>query len=201
MKAFAGFLGLLTMVAVLIAGAVVFSGCEEATGLQGLTITPNSVTLTTGTNTVVFKVTGGVSNDLQLPFMWSVSDSSLGTIIASSGYTATYKRTDNNGENLVTVIDQYDNEGYATVDQTVEQYSLTLTATNTTLTAANNTTTITAEGGEAPYSWWVRSEGLGAVISGGSSDTAVYAAYAAGVNVVHCEDANGVLGTISIERE
>ena len=55
--------------------------------------------------------------------------------------------------------------------------------------------------GENPYRWWVLSTALGNIISAGDSDTAVYEAYAAGVNSVHVEDANGILGTIAITRE
>lgn len=185
---------------VLAAGLAVLTGCESADGLSGLTISPESVTLSTESNTVVLAVVG-VSNSLALPLEWSVSDGSLGSIVSSSGYTATYRRTDANGTQTVTARDQYKNEGYATIEQTAAQYSLTLTAGDTTLTASTNTTTITAEGGEAPYTWWVRSESLGRIISGGTSDTAVYQAYASGVNVVHARDANGVLGTVAIERE
>jgi hypothetical protein len=121
--------------------------------------------------------------------------------VASSGYSATYRRTTANGTQIVTARDQYKNEGYATIEQTAAQYSLTMTADDTTLTSATNTTTVTVSGGEAPYTWTVRSKALGQIISGGTSDTAVYQAYASGVNVVHTRDANGVLGTITIERQ
>jgi hypothetical protein len=194
---------LLSMAAVAVAtGFGLLAGCESADGLQGLTVSPSSVTLSTESNNVVFAVVG-VSNSMALPLEWSVSDGSLGTIIASSGYTATYRRTSKNGNNLVTAKDQYQNEGFATVEQTSAQYSLTLAASPATLTATTNTATITvSEGaGEAPYTWWVKSKALGAIISGGTSDTAVYQAYATGVNVVHVRDANGVLGTIAIERK
>jgi hypothetical protein len=96
--------------------ALLGSGCEKVTGLQGLTITPSAVTLTPSTNTIVLAVTG-VTNNLALPLAWSVEDSSLGTIVNSSGYTALYRSTDREGQNIVTARDQYDNEGFATITQ------------------------------------------------------------------------------------
>jgi hypothetical protein len=94
-------------------------GCEEASGLDGLSVSPPSWTPSTNQQVTTFTV-AGITNEtdsLALPLTWSVSDASLGTITASSGASATYQRTDANGVNTITVIDQYANEGYATVSQ------------------------------------------------------------------------------------
>ena len=201
MKTSATLLASVAVFAGFVSAMSLLSGCEEASGLRGLLVSPENVTLPVGSNTVVFTVTGGVTNELALPFEWWVSNPSLGSIIGASGRSATYRRSDNNGENVVTVRDQYDNEGYAVVKQTAANYSLTLTADATSLSATNDTATITADGGQAPFRWWVQNSAVGRIISGRDSDTAVYRATAAGVNVVHAEDVNGVLGTVAIRRE
>ena len=182
---------------VLVLAVAVFlgvTGCERANGLAGLIIVPANVTLTPSTNTVVFTATG-ITNELALPLAWSVTDAALGAIIGTSGYTATYRATEGAlGDNTVIVIDQFENEGLAIVRQMAEQTSLVLTAVET----SEGAWTITATGGVAPYRWWVLDGSIGTVISGADSDTAVYTAVRAGVNVVHAEDAYGVLGTVSL---
>jgi hypothetical protein len=186
------------LVGVLGLGMVLSSGCEEARGLEGLVVEPDQVTLNPGTNSLVFTVTG-VSNNLALPLIWSVSDSSLGRLIGTSGYRATYVSSDKVGQNFVVVRDQYDNEGYAVVNQVASQYAITLSAAPASLSGTNTISTVSATGGTAPFSWFVQNEGLGGIISGGTSATAVYKAYASGVNVIHVRDANGVLGTLTMK--
>jgi hypothetical protein len=129
--------GLLYMKKLLsILGAIVFVvvfpmlqvGCEEAEGVDGLTISPSAHSLSgdegrktfTAYSSGALETTNGVGSALSglaLPLVWSVSDSTLGSIVASSGITAIYERTAANGVNTITVIDQYANEGYATVSQ------------------------------------------------------------------------------------
>jgi hypothetical protein len=65
---------------------------------------------------VVF--TAQVSGNLALPLEWSVSNSGLGNIISASGSNATYRaNSGKTGDNVVTVKDQYGNEGSAVVTQ------------------------------------------------------------------------------------
>lgn len=122
-------------------------GCEESEGNEGLIIDPNyvdmvndssarwftvtgkndaanitsdSTTSSSGTNTTTTTstVTDNMAlNDLSYPLTWSVSDASLGTIVESSGDTALYRKTSNSGHQIITVRDQYGNEGYASVYQ------------------------------------------------------------------------------------
>ena len=137
-------LSLLSFFCVLIAigsFAILQVGCEEAKGLDGLTLDPASATLSTNGQKVVFTVTGGITNEsLALPLIWTVSDSALGTVRFSSGYSATYERSSVDGSNTIIARDQYDNEGYATIRQTAASYSLTLTASATSIEAGTSDT-------------------------------------------------------------
>jgi hypothetical protein len=191
---------LLTLAAAVGLGVVLSSGCEEARGLEGLVIDPAQITLNPGTNSVVFTVTG-VSNIMALPLVWSMSDGSLGRFVGTSGYQATYASSDKVGQNTIIARDQYDNEGYAVINQVASQYEITLAADPATLSnAVTDITTITATGGTAPYEWFVKDTSIGAIISGGESAKAVYWADKIGeVNVIYVRDANGVLGTLKME--
>jgi len=186
-----------------LAGILVFSmlqaGCEEASGLSGLTIDPSSATLSTNGQMVVFTVTGGITNQaLAVPLIWTVSNGALGQILFSSGMSATYQRTAVDGVNTITARDQYDNEGYATVNQTAASYSLELSATATTIEIGQATTiTITTVGSTAPYNWTLRS-GPGTVTGDSGSKSAAYTSTVAGTGVIQVTDANGASGVIGI---
>lgn len=108
------------MAMVAVAGAVLWmgTGCEEADGLEGLAVSPATVTLG-GSNAVsAQEFTAAVSNNLALPLEWSVSNPSLGDIRSQSGAKAIYKaNTGRKGDNVITVRDQYKNEGSAVVTQ------------------------------------------------------------------------------------
>lgn len=94
------------------------TGCEEADGLAGLSVEPAEATLgpSVGVYTEVF--TAGVSNSLALPLEWRVSNEALGHIASQSGTKAVYVANRGmRGENVVTVRDQYGNEGSAAVTQ------------------------------------------------------------------------------------
>lgn len=92
-------------------------GCEDddddtTAGTGGLAISPGSVTLdATKTNTVSFAASGGASN-----YSWTVKDGALGSL-ASSGDTAVYTSTTNQGNNFVTVEDASNNVATATIVQ------------------------------------------------------------------------------------
>jgi len=193
----------LTVAAVLgaagiLAGAHFFTGCEPAEGLDGLTVEPSEATLTPGSNTVIFTAVLHATNELSLPLEWRVSDPSLGSIVSQSGYTAVYQSTGRNGNNVVTARDQYGNEGSATVRQTEETYTLTLTAVpSAQLPAGTNECTIIVEGGVAPYRWSVENSSLGRVTVK-ADNMVVYRSYAPGSNGVRVRDANGVSGAIVI---
>lgn len=202
---------LVAMIGALTAAALslCLTGCETAKGLSGLTITPSYVQMQPASNVVQFTVSSSVSTsttttasgNLWLPIEWSVSDSSLGSIGEFSGNHAVYRSTGKIGENTVTARDQYDNEGYATVNQLGEQYIITLAATPNPISAGSDRSTITATGGVAPFKWSVDDSGGGVMISGQGDNIAVYASYRVGDNVVNVRDANGVSGTINITQQ
>ncbi len=103
-------------------------GCETTDGTSGLSISPSEAVLTNGARSVTF-VVGSISTDtngdtvvtgareLSVPLVWSVSKPSLGHITAIAGNKAVYEKTGGHGVNVITVRDQYDAEGIATVTQ------------------------------------------------------------------------------------
>lgn len=96
-------------------GLMFATGCEEAGGLGTITVSPQSVTMSNTTFTVIF--TASTDGALSLPLTWSVTDSALGSIVSSSGSNAVYRRTAYNGSTIIIAKDQYNSEGYATVTQ------------------------------------------------------------------------------------
>ena len=96
---------------VLIAG----SGCEEAGGTGSLSVSPSKVEFRGTYSTEIF--TASSSGALSLPLTWSVSDSSMGSIISSSGSNAVYRRAARTGTTVIIAKDQYNSEGYATITQ------------------------------------------------------------------------------------
>lgn len=191
------FSSLLGLAVAILSVALLQSGCEEATGLQGLQVDPRSATLSTNGQTTVFTVTGGITNEtLALPLTWTVQDEGLGLITRSSGFTAVYQRSSQNGVNTVIVRDQYDNEGYATVQQPESTYSLALTATDTSISVGEAVTiTVTTASAQAPFTWRLVS-GPGSLSGSGAS--AGYSSATAGTAVIEAKDANGASGVIAI---
>ncbi len=100
--------------------AWVWTGCESAGGTEGITLSSDSKIIGSGssntTSSVVF--TAQVSGNLALPLEWRVANSGLGNIISASGSNATYQaNSGKTGDNVITVKDQYGNEGSAVVTQ------------------------------------------------------------------------------------
>lgn len=201
-------LGVACVCVVVMVAAVFMSGCDEATGLILLGIEPAYVDLTPGSNLVEFVIsTNSQGSELGLPLEWIVTDSSLGRIVGSGGYNAIYVRFGPNGVNTIIARDQYDNEGFATVRQMVDQYGLTLTAAPEVIPGGSTLSTITVtrdgttEDGTAPFTWTTLYPENGIIISGQGSDTAIYRSNAGqSVNVVQCTDANGVTGSVAIQQ-
>ncbi len=108
-------------VVMMVMSALVWTGCESTGGMDGVGLSPASATLgTSSTNSssaVVFtaQLHGG---SLSLPLAWRVSNTALGNIVSASGSNATYQaNSGKTGDNVVTVTDQYGNEGSAVVTQ------------------------------------------------------------------------------------
>ncbi|MEI6971114.1 MAG: Ig-like domain-containing protein [bacterium] len=92
------------------------SGCGAVdTPDTVITITPASTSVA-AKETKVFTACAADSNVvLNLPLEWTISDSSLGTIIATDGLTAFYKAGTGTGNNILRVYDQGDASGMALV--------------------------------------------------------------------------------------
>lgn len=186
-------------VSLLLAG-VFLSGCESAGGIDGLTIDPSSVSLTpgSGSNSVVFTATLNATNQLAYPLEWSVSDTSLGSIAASTANSAVYRSSGRIGSNVVKARDQYGNEGVAAVNQGSDSYTLSLAASPGSLSSGTNSCTVTVTGGTGPYTWSVGDSSLGTVSGSGSS--VMYTSSRAGSNVIICHDNYDVSASISITQ-
>ena len=129
------------------------------------------------------------------PYSWSVYTNAFGTIVATYGDTAIYRRIAG-GNNLVAVADATGNETYVTIDQPggVTGVSLTLFLSSSTLTANGQTCTISVlgTGGTPPYYFSVASLALGTLSSYASSNNVVtYTRVAAGTNEVGMVDSAG----------
>jgi len=222
------------------AAALFLTGCDEAEGLETILISPSEKEMTTRESTIwltasfpgATKADGDDTNTtssvgfadpvdpddiLHLPLEWDVTDPSLGQIFGSGGTGALYVRNSNLGVNTIVVRDQYDNEGYAKVRQTVEQYRLELAAISGT--SSNNlsaayipegevtatirvSSAIGGDGPTAPFTWSVVFPTRGYILAGQGSDTVVFRTTSeaeSGFNVVQCTDAYGVVGTIVVQ--
>ena len=203
MKRFISCFSIVFVFLVIASLSILQMGCEDAKGLDGLTIEPGNITISTNGMTVVLEVTGGITNrSLALPLAWSVSDGNIGQIVSSSGLTATYRRNSGGGSvNTVTAIDQYSNEGYATIRHDAASYSLTLAADPATIKEGGaSTITISSEGSLAPYSWRKRS-GPGSLVGAAGSKSAVFTSDTEGAAVIEVTDANGASGVIGVVVE
>lgn len=104
-------------VAVMVLAAMAMVGCESTGSEENvITVTPASATLTNDFATVVLTASfSGTNGSLALPLRWSVSNTQRGSITASGAMMAVYQSNRLNGENMVTVRDQGDNEGVAMI--------------------------------------------------------------------------------------
>ena len=201
-------------------------GCDSTDEAHdSLTVSPSAatlqnvndvVTLTVGpslggttTNVVSAVSTTGGLRDLSLPLTWSVVNPDLGQIVAASGRQAVYARTALPGINVVTVRDQYNAEGIATITQLVQTPDgeagtlvLVASAPNATIENGQNTTTITVSSqGSSPYQWSVQDANMGQIVGTGNSSTETYQSSQPGDNLVTVVDAEGRVGTITITQE
>ena len=93
------------------------AGCETSEGTNGVEITPSTVTLGGSNASSTVELTAHVSSSLALPLEWRVSNPALGTIVGQSGSNAIYSANTRTGNNVVTVRDQFKNEGSAVITQ------------------------------------------------------------------------------------
>lgn len=108
--------GLLSIVLAL--SGLLLAGCDAVdTPDSVIAVTPSSTSVAAKA-TKVFTANPANSNAvLNLPLEWSVSDSSLGNIIASEGLNAVYLAGTATGNNIITVRDQGEAMGIAVVNQ------------------------------------------------------------------------------------
>ncbi len=98
--------------------ALFFCGCETADETSGLSISPSTSTCSNKGDVVYLSVGGTFSNAVNtivLPYMWSVSDPSLGGIQGEGGNSAVYVSNGGSGANVITVRDQTGAQGVASV--------------------------------------------------------------------------------------
>ncbi|MBL7078018.1 MAG: hypothetical protein ISS31_11175 [Kiritimatiellae bacterium] len=231
-------LGVVCLSVIASAAALFLTGCDEAEGLETILISPNEKEMTTRENSIWLTASfpGATKQDdtnststvtvgdpvdpddiLHLPLDWDVTNPGLGQIFGSGGTSALYVRNSALGVNTIVVRDQYDNEGYATIRQKVEQYRLELVAVSGS--ASNNlsaayipvgavtatirvSSAIGGDGPTAPFTWSVVFPTRGYILAGQGSDTAVFRTTSedeTGFNVVQCTDAYGVMGTIVVQ--
>lgn len=105
--------------ALLAAALFIGVGCETTESTDTvITVTPASPELEGALATQTLTASTASSNAvLALPLVWTVSDTSLGNIQASAGLSAVYTSTGKTGNNVVTVRDQGQAEGIATIIQ------------------------------------------------------------------------------------
>jgi hypothetical protein len=106
---------ILSGLAGLILAGWLLTGCEQTSDVNGVTISPSDVTMTSSNSVQQF--TANSSGSLGLPLVWSVQDPSLGVIVSSAGSNAVYGSTGVAGNQVITCEDQYGAEGFATVHQ------------------------------------------------------------------------------------
>jgi hypothetical protein len=104
-------------VAITVLAGMAMMGCETTKSEDNvITVTPANTTLTNDYATVVLTASSASTNGaLALPLRWSVSNPERGTVSASGAMMAVYRGNRLNGENMITVRDQGDNEGVAVV--------------------------------------------------------------------------------------
>lgn len=99
----------------------VIAGCETTERDMGITITPSAIVV--GDNASISLTASQATEDqtLLLPLDWWVSNPELGTIVASSGYTAVYVSKGVAGVNIIGVRDQRNAKGVASITQEEEE--------------------------------------------------------------------------------
>jgi hypothetical protein len=101
--------------------AALLAGCEDVSTSNSIVVSPPAASFSNLANAAIIGVvtfvasTGETNQPLYMPLTWSVSTPSLGTIVGQAGNSAVYEGTEAFGLNVITVRDQGDREGVATV--------------------------------------------------------------------------------------
>jgi hypothetical protein len=188
----------LGMVIALSSFLLVIAGCGSSDDSPDLAITPASATVNAASpSNIAFTASGGTT-----PYTWSVSDSSVGSIVGDET-NAVYTPYGLTGLNGVVVTDAntntitaYITQGYETTKQglTILPGSITVSASVT------NYISFVVSGSNPPYIWSVSNTDLG--VLNGVGNSAVYTTYGlTGENFVVVSDvmSNSVSAAITQE--
>lgn len=112
-------IGLWCAVTLVSCAVLAMVGCETTESMDGaITVTVSPAGDLTGRlATATLTAAAPTNAALALPLVWTVADPALGGIRASSGMTAVYESTGRVGNNVVTVRDQGQAEGIASITQ------------------------------------------------------------------------------------
>jgi hypothetical protein len=98
---------IVAVIAICAIAALLIIGCESNPPFSDVTISPSSVSLDAAkTNNVAFTGSGGDSN-----YVWSLADTTLGTISYASSNTVFYQNAISAGTNYITVTDMDSSRG------------------------------------------------------------------------------------------
>ena len=119
-------LGIVATGACIVSAMMLWVGCEDATFDNTISVTPSSVSVTNVTFSYVMTFTGSLpasstnsTRQLYFPLLWSLSNPALGSVRSSTGDSAVYVANQGQyGAQVITVRDQADSEGFATIAQT-----------------------------------------------------------------------------------
>jgi hypothetical protein len=188
------------------------AGCERSEDTTVITVRPNPVEITAPNTAVLLTATGGL-RALSLPLTWTVSNPAFGTIDpVYRGESAVYvSGTNSRCVNMVTVVDQYGAEGYATITHNYINTTnntgdtvLQITASLGTIPVGQNTSIVTVQSPTnalSPFIWFVGDSNYGNVRSNTTTSTNnTYTSFRAGRNTVYVTDAAGRQGHVTIEQ-
>ena len=169
-------------------GLYLFTGCENSDSTEGAEfyIEPGNAVVTPDEPSVALTAVGGHE-----PYVWEVSDPSLGEV-SGSGTDVTYTRSGGNGVNTVKVTDELGWTASASMSHQDAQTNApfedpSLDPSSATLSSDGDSITFQASGGEWPYSWSVGNDARGHIEPQGR-DQAIYTRDASGNNTVVLQD-------------
>lgn len=162
-----------------------FVNDPRTTVTRVVNITPDSASISTVGERVVFRASGGKGG-----YTWNVSNKSAGTISASGKIQAVYEARQV-ADNDVIVYDGSGNAAiaYISIGASVE-LDMTITAEPSTINTNGNLSVLTVSGGSSPYVWTVSDPLRGDYPSGNTGASVVYRRLTAGENAVTVTDAN-----------
>jgi hypothetical protein len=187
--------GILGLELIALLAAFLVTGCEnvQTTDNNIIEVSPTSLAVT-GRYIVVYSVSAG-SNSLYMPLQWSVSDPRLGTVTQSGALSALYQPNDLAGVNTITVRDQAEAVGFASIDQLLNA-GMGLSPATATLATPGDVLTFAVTNASPdslalPLEWSVSDSSMGNISASGGL-TAIYVSHdQRGNNLVFVRDQMG----------